>query len=150
MAISVNFLHLLLQIIGLNRSLSILRHFLKNPKIIYEIPSEDKLLAFSEYTNRLFNAFRGRKFVYCNCLSSSILLWFILKRQGLDTHLLIGAKKNNGKLVAHAWIEIGQYPLNAGKEVRQGYSTFKHDFSQILNTGILQSLTLLPTLSIVH
>jgi hypothetical protein len=40
------------------------------------------------------------------CLPRSLVLWILLRRQGLDPSLRIGARKNAGTFEAHAWVEL--------------------------------------------
>lgn len=40
-----------------------------------------------------------------SCLTNSLLRLYGLQKQGQDAHLALGVKKEDGKLLAHAWIE---------------------------------------------
>jgi transglutaminase superfamily protein len=40
-----------------------------------------------------------------NCLSRSITLWWLLRRQGIASAVRIGVRKGEGALDAHAWVE---------------------------------------------
>jgi len=59
-----------------------------------------------------------------NCLERSMTLWWLLRRDGIDGELHIGARKENGQFQAHAWIELGGKVLNDGDEVHHHYSRF--------------------------
>ena len=63
-----------------------------------------------------------------NCLSRSLVLWWLLRRKQIECVLRIGTRKQNGEFQAHAWLEYGGKPLNAGALVRQNYATFDYDF----------------------
>jgi hypothetical protein len=56
------------------------------------------------------------------CLPQSLVAWALLRRQGLDPTLRLGARKNAGVLEAHAWIEVGSMSLDAG--AREGDDPF--------------------------
>ena len=60
-----------------------------------------------------------------NCLSRSLTLWWLLRRQGITSDLRIGVRKSEGQFEAHAWVEVEGYPLNAGQKVHQRYAAFK-------------------------
>lgn len=59
-----------------------------------------------------------------NCLERSLTLWWILRRNGVDAELHIGARKEGGKFEAHAWVELAGHVLNDGAEVHRHYSRF--------------------------
>ncbi|HTC63023.1 MAG TPA: lasso peptide biosynthesis B2 protein [Candidatus Saccharimonadales bacterium] len=59
-----------------------------------------------------------------NCLERSITLWWILRRDGVESELRIGARKKDGRFEAHAWIELGGQVLNDDIEVHQHYARF--------------------------
>ena len=59
-----------------------------------------------------------------NCLSRSLVLWWLLRRRGIACDLRIGTRKRAGEFQAHAWVEYLGRPLNAGRRVRQRYAAF--------------------------
>jgi hypothetical protein len=59
-----------------------------------------------------------------NCLERSMTFWWMLRRAGVAGELHIGARKEGGKLEAHAWVELGSEVLNDGTEVHQHYARF--------------------------
>jgi hypothetical protein len=60
-----------------------------------------------------------------NCLSQSMALWYLLRRQGIETTLRIGVRKEEHELLAHAWLEIGGLPLNDRADVKTRYVPFE-------------------------
>ncbi len=59
-----------------------------------------------------------------NCLERSLTLWWLLRRNGVDGELHIGARKQGQRFEAHAWVELGGQVLNDGAEVHQHYARF--------------------------
>jgi len=59
-----------------------------------------------------------------NCLERSMTLWWMLRRNGVNGELHIGARKESGRFEAHAWVELGGQVLNDGVEVHQHYARF--------------------------
>jgi hypothetical protein len=59
-----------------------------------------------------------------NCLERSMVLWWLLRRDGVDGELHIGARKEGSRFEAHAWVELGGQVLNDGAEVHQHYARF--------------------------
>lgn len=54
---------------------------------------------------RLVNAASRHAPVVNTCLHRSLALWWLLRRRGIDGQLRFGARKRNGELEAHAWVE---------------------------------------------
>ncbi|MCH7666499.1 MAG: lasso peptide biosynthesis B2 protein [Acidobacteria bacterium] len=68
------------------------------------------------------------------CLRRSLFLWWLTRRRGLDSKLQIGVRRERseqGKLVAHAWIELDGEVLNDRAEIVEGYAAF--DAKQLPN-----------------
>jgi len=59
-----------------------------------------------------------------NCLEQSLVLWWLLRRQGLAAELRIGVRKQAARFEAHAWVEHGGIVLNDSDHVHQHYSPF--------------------------
>jgi Transglutaminase-like superfamily len=56
------------------------------------------------------------------CLARSITIWWLCRRRGHDTDVLIGvAPPEDGRLPAHAWVEYRGVPLNDTADVRTRY-----------------------------
>ena len=60
-----------------------------------------------------------------NCLSRSLILWWLLRRQGIESDLRIGVQNEAGRFQAHAWVEYQGRPLNASQQVHQRYVAFE-------------------------
>lgn len=54
---------------------------------------------------RLVGAAAARLAPADSCLSQAVVLWWLLRRQGLDGEVRLGVRKQAGRLQAHAWIE---------------------------------------------
>ena len=63
-------------------------------------------------------------FVHPSCLAKSMALWWLLGRQGIDSHLRIGIRKENDKFEAHAWVERDGAALNEPDEHHHHYAAF--------------------------
>jgi hypothetical protein len=59
-----------------------------------------------------------------NCLEQSLVLWWLLARQGIESELRFGARKCDDKVEAHAWVEVERVPLNERLDVNQIFSSF--------------------------
>lgn len=58
-------------------------------------------------------AIAGRNgLVDATCLRQSLLVYYLLRRKGLAPGLKIGVRKDDGRLDAHAWVELDGVPLD--------------------------------------
>jgi len=67
-----------------------------------------------------------------NCLQESVTLWWLLRRKSIDSQIRFGARKDGGKLKAHAWVEVDGYALNEG---RSSHHEFKSCERSATGTG---------------
>ena len=57
------------------------------------------------------------------CLARSLALWHLLHRRGSATEIRLGvAKRADGSLTAHAWLEYEGAPLNDHADVLERYT----------------------------
>jgi len=63
------------------------------------------------------------------CLEQSLVLWYLLEKQGIPARLRIGVRKSPEKFEAHAWVEHDGVALNQNEEVHQHYAAFESEFS---------------------
>lgn len=59
------------------------------------------------------------------CLPQSLTLWWLLRRQGIKSDLRFGARKEAGRMEAHAWVELDGIPLNETLDVDQRFQPFE-------------------------
>jgi hypothetical protein len=62
--------------------------------------------------------------IAASCLDRSLLLRILLQRQGIDSSLFFGVRKDQGNFEAHAWVEIDGTVLNDTPDVRERYAPF--------------------------
>jgi hypothetical protein len=62
----------------------------------------------------------GRLLISSNCLDRSLAAYWMLRRAGASPTLVLGAKREQGGLAGHAWIELGNLALEprAGEFIR--------------------------------
>lgn len=59
-----------------------------------------------------------------NCLERSLTLWWLLRREGVEGELYIGARKSESRFEAHAWVELRGVVLNDSTDVCKHYARF--------------------------
>ena len=60
-----------------------------------------------------------------NCLSRSLVLWWLLARQGFPAELRIGARKKDAALEAHAWVELAGRVLGEDDDPHTQFAAFQ-------------------------
>jgi hypothetical protein len=61
------------------------------------------------------------------CLPRSLVLWWWLRRLGIESDLRIGVRQESGSFTAHAWIECQGLVLNETTDVHQHFAAFDGD-----------------------
>ena len=98
-------------------------------------PEPDKIVELSEVRRVVQMVKLAVKYSppWASCLRKSLVLWYLLRRKGIETELRIGSRRNEGKFEGHAWIEYQGMVLNDTPNVRQHFTMFK----QPLNLKLL-------------
>mgnify|MGYP001765438987 CR=1 FL=1 len=63
------------------------------------------------------------------CLTRSLMLWWWLRRYGMNSDLCIGVRFESGELRAHAWVALGGIPINDRPDVVAQYAAFDQPVS---------------------
>jgi hypothetical protein len=63
------------------------------------------------------------------CLPRALVVQTILAREGIDTAVRIGVRRDGGTLKAHAWVEHERLPVAEPEGVVAGFAAFDHDFA---------------------
>jgi Transglutaminase-like superfamily len=58
------------------------------------------------------------------CLERSLVLWWLLARQGIASDLRVGIRKDGETFEAHAWVECGGNSLNETETDHRHYAAF--------------------------
>jgi uncharacterized membrane protein YpjA len=67
---------------------------------------------------------------WANCLKQSLVLWTLLRSQGITTELRIGVQRESEKFAAHAWVEYQGMVLNDTDDVHQRFQAFDRAFEK--------------------
>lgn len=71
----------------------------------------------------------GRGPVRATCLRRSLLLWWLLRRDGVACAVRVGVRREDGRLHAHAWVEHAGAPLDDDPEIATRFPPFERDFA---------------------
>lgn len=111
-----------LRLVGFNRTETFLNHLLpagslsQNPKPVQ--------LMDAERIAKLVRAAIRNGTSMPNCLSESMVLCLLLRRQGIGADLRIGVCKENGKFEAHAWVVFDGVTLNESNVPHERFAAF--------------------------
>ena len=83
----------------------------------------DGALPEARQTAEMVNAAARRGMYDATCLRRSLVLWWLLRRRGIDASLRIGAHIETGAFSAHAWVEFQDEVINDAPDVRERYVT---------------------------
>jgi hypothetical protein len=78
---------------------------------------------------RLVGAVASRPPFRANCLVRSLVLKCVLARHGIASRLRVGVNKQGQEFEAHAWIELGEHPLNDDANVHQRFAPFEGEIA---------------------
>ena len=70
----------------------------------------------AEATARMVQAAARQRLCRASCLPQALVVWWLLRRQGIVGDLRIGVRRQNGRLAGHAWVEHDGRPLNDREE----------------------------------
>jgi hypothetical protein len=75
-------------------------------------------------TARLVRAAAAHGLYRVSCLPQSLVLWWLLRRAGLEAELRIGTCKDGEGFQAHAWVEVAGCALDGDGEVGAHFTAF--------------------------
>lgn len=114
---------LLLRLGGLQRCREVLSLFIPADSAPECLTTEETHIQ-ARQISRMVNAAARYGIYRANCLQRSVLLWWMLRRRGIDGELYLGARKGDGRFEAHAWVELAGAVLNDRRDVREQYASF--------------------------
>ena len=110
-----------LQFMNFQRLRSIL---LRSAPVNHDVPGDVALQQAIALT-RLVQAAAGRMPWTITCLVRSTTLWYLLRRQGLDSEIRIGVNQQGGEFHAHAWVEFAGHVLNDRDDIHLHFVPFE-------------------------
>jgi hypothetical protein len=91
-------------------------------------PTAEAAWARARSAARVVSIAAGSGPVRATCLRRSLLLWWLLRRDGIETSLRVGVNRDGGTLSAHAWVEYRGRPLNDAEDIAARFPAFEQDF----------------------
>lgn len=105
------------------------------PNVGRSMPEDQRHAIVTTTTQEVARAVRHCQ-PWANCLKWSLVLWTLLRSQGIDSELRIGVRREAGQFQAHAWVEWENTVLNDVSYVREQYATFDRAIDAELLLGL--------------
>jgi len=78
-----------------------------------------------EATARLVRIAAEHNLYRARCLEKSLVLRWILCRHGVDARIILGARKEDKEMQAHAWVEVDGVSLDDANDIHRPFSPFE-------------------------
>jgi hypothetical protein len=78
-----------------------------------------------EVAARLVRIAADRGLYRARCLERSLVLRWILCREGVDARIILGARKDDNEMQAHAWVEVDGVSLDDANNIHRPFSPFE-------------------------
>ncbi|MBS1790776.1 MAG: lasso peptide biosynthesis B2 protein [Acidobacteria bacterium] len=114
---------LLLRLLGLRRTQALMIRFAGN---LVETELEiGQARDIAKNIARLVISAARYHLISANCLPQSLVLWWLLRRNAIDSELRIGVRKQHGNFEAHAWVEVFGMALENQASEEQRFAPFE-------------------------
>ena len=77
---------------------------------------------------RIVSIAAGHGLYKATCLRRSLLVWWFLRGQGIQSRICFGVRKMDRQLEAHAWVEHQGVVVNDSERVREAFQTLEETF----------------------
>lgn len=114
-------IHLLLATAGFARTKSLLERLSRSPTRRRTTPVE---LEAARNLAGLASIAGRHGLIPATCLRQSLLIHFLLRRDGLLPVLKIGVRRQEGVFDAHAWVELDGTPLDQAEVAHSALSAY--------------------------
>jgi hypothetical protein len=98
--------------------------FLQKSLSLPSHPADISVSSSAHLTVRMVRAAVRTGIGHPTCLDESLVLWWLLGRQGIRSELKVGVRKEGEKFEAHAWVECDGMALNEPEARHQHYAAF--------------------------
>jgi hypothetical protein len=74
-------------------------------------------------TAAIINAAAWRGLYDATCLRRSLVLWWLLRRRGIDSSVRIGVRTEEDEFFSHAWVEFEDTVINDAPDINKRFAT---------------------------
>lgn len=90
---------------------------------VKERESEAVTMKDAQRLGELVNAAARRGLYDASCLRRSLVMWWMLRRRGIDSHLRVGVARKGEAFLSHAWVEWQGVVLNDVADIGERFIT---------------------------
>ena len=112
-------LALSLKLLGFKRTQTILSNFLPSEPY-FDLPSSSAAILTTVKIIKIATKY----YSWATCLKKSLVLWYLLRHQGIAAELQIGTRFEQGEFQAHAWVEYQGCVVGDRQGVKQYFTAF--------------------------
>lgn len=84
-------------------------------------PSAEETAERMKRMGKLVNIAAWRGAYRATCLRRSLVLWWMLRRRGMDSRIRVGVRNDGGEFASHAWVEWEEQVINDAADVAASY-----------------------------
>ena len=89
-----------------------LHNTLKKRVPIDSSPSPEIAILRAMKLSAIVEAAARRRLGNATCLRRSLVLWYLLRKEGIESELRFGVRKVSDEIIGHAWVEIDGSVIN--------------------------------------
>ena len=121
------FIHFALLLLGYYRLRRVMERLI-SLKPSYAPVSETEILQRAREIARIVSIAAQHGLYKGTCLRRSLLFWWFLRREGIQSEICFGVRMFNRKLEAHAWVEYRGIVVNDSANVHEHYKALNDVF----------------------
>jgi len=110
------------RVAGVRRTYRAMGRMRRDVRVKTHVGDADR--AHAERLGRLIDIASRHGTTKATCLPQSLALWWLLRRRGLPAELRIGVAKPDGRMSAHAWVELDGRAVNDHADVAERYAPY--------------------------
>lgn len=133
-ALCLPLIHAGLLLLGYTRTCGLMQMLLPLKPVEVALPGSQVLQQARE-TARIVSIAAQHGLYKATCLRRSLLVWGLLRRQGVQSKICFGVRMSDCKLEAHAWLEYKGLVLNDSLMVNHRYTPLREAFPPT-NSGL--------------
>jgi Transglutaminase-like superfamily len=93
-------------------------------------PASQESLDWARSIGRLIRIAGESSVFRATCLPQSILLWSLMRHEGVEAAIRVGVRKADDRVTAHAWVESGGIAINEQADVHDRFTAFDRVIAQ--------------------
>jgi hypothetical protein len=87
--------------------------------------SEREILPYAREISRIVSIAAAHGVYRATCLRKSMLVWWFLRREGIQSRICFGVRMTGRLLLAHAWLEWDGIVLNDSIDISEQYKALR-------------------------